>query len=216
MLEDSYKHKGMRRALVKKIANKGIEDPGVLEAINSVPRHFFLDKVFVEKAYQDIAFPIEEGQTISQPYTVAFQTQLLNVQKHDKILEIGTGSGYQCCVLLEMGAKVFSIEYNQRLCEKAKKFLPKMGYHPRIFCGDGSKGLEMFAPFNKIIVTAGAPFVPEALKNQLEIGGVLVIPVGNSKTQKMLRITRISENEFKEESKDHFSFVPLRGEYGWK
>ena len=213
---DSYRHKGLRRALVKKIRSKGIHDEKVLEAINSVPRHFFLDTAFLEKSYEDIAFPIEEGQTISQPFTVAFQTQLLEIKKGDKVLEIGTGSGYQCCILLELDARVFTIEYNQRLSKNARALLNKMGYQAKFFCGDGSKGLSAFAPFDKILVTAGAPVVPQALKDQLKIGGLLVIPVGDHKSQKMLRITRISETEFGEESFQNFKFVPLLGEYGWK
>ncbi len=213
---DSYRHKGLRRALVKKLKAKGIQDEKVLAAINTVPRHFFLDTAFLEKSYEDIAFPIEEGQTISQPYTVAFQTQLLEVHKGDKILEIGTGSGYQCCILLELGATVFTIEYNQRLSHKAKALLHKMGYRPKFICGDGSKGLAAFAPYDKILVTAGAPIVPQALKDQLKTGGYLVIPVGDHKSQKMLRITRLSETEYEEESFQNFKFVPLLGEYGWK
>ncbi|MDN5213961.1 protein-L-isoaspartate(D-aspartate) O-methyltransferase [Fulvivirgaceae bacterium BMA12] len=213
---DSYRHKGLRRALVKKLKAKGIQDERVLEAINTVPRHFFLDTAFLEKSYEDIAFPIEEGQTISQPYTVAFQTQLLEVDRGDKILEIGTGSGYQCCILLELGATVFTIEYNQRLSHKARALLHKMGYRPKFICGDGSKGLAAFAPFDKILVTAGAPIVPQTLKDQLKVGGYLVIPVGDHKSQKMLRITRLSETEYEEESFQNFKFVPLLGEYGWK
>ena len=213
---DSYRHKGLRRALVKKIKEKGIHDEKVLEAINQVPRHFFLDTAFLEKSYEDIAFPIEEGQTISQPFTVAFQTQLLDVKKGHKILEIGTGSGYQCCVLLELGARVFTIEYNERLSKNARILLGKMGYQAKFFCGDGSKGLPAFAPYDKILVTAGAPVVPQALKDQLAIGGCLVIPVGDHKLQKMLKITRISETGFEEESFQNFKFVPLLGEYGWK
>ena len=213
---DSYRHKGLRRALVKKIKAKGIHDERVLEAINSVPRHFFLDTAFLEKSYEDIAFPIDEGQTISQPFTVAFQTQLLEVKKGDKVLEIGTGSGYQCCVLLEMGARVYTIEYNAKLSRGAKTLLGKMGYQAKFFCGDGSQGLPAFAPYDKILVTAGAPVVPQALKDQLAIGGYLVIPVGDHKSQKMLKITRVSDNDFEEEAFQNFKFVPLLGEYGWK
>lgn len=213
---DSYRHKGLRRALVRKVKEKGIQDQAVLDAINNVPRHYFLDTAFLEKSYEDIAFPIEEGQTISQPFTVAFQTQLLKVKKGDKILEIGTGSGYQCCVLLELGARVYTIEYNERLSKKARTLLGKMGYQAKFFCGDGSKGLRAFAPYDKILVTAGAPVVPIALKNQLNVGGYLVIPVGDHKSQKMLRITRVSETEFEEESFQNFKFVPLLGQYGWK
>jgi len=215
-LIDNYKHKGLRRALVKKIQAKGIDDKRILEAINKVPRHFFLDTAFVEKAYEDIAFPIEEGQTISQPYTVAYQTQLLDIKKGDKVLEIGTGSGYQSCILLELGARVYTIEYNRALYIKSKTFLPKIGYHAKCYCGDGSLGLASFAPFDKIIVTAGAPFVPEALKEQLKTGGILVIPVGDDQTQQMLRIKKLNELEFEEEALHNFKFVPLLGESGWQ
>lgn len=214
-MEDSYKHKGMRKSLVRIIKNKGIKDKRVLEAIYRVPRHFFFENAFLEHAYQDKAFPIGEGQTISQPYTVAFQTELLNIEKGETVLEIGTGSGYQCCILLELGAKVYTIEYNRKLYETAKKMLPKMGYNPNFFLGDGSKGLPGYAPFNKILVTAGAPFVPNTLISQLTEGGSLVIPVGDAKLQKMLRLTK-KENQIIKEEFDNFSFVPLLGEHGWK
>ncbi len=213
---DSYRHKGLRRSLVRKIEGKGITDRAVLDAINRVPRHIFLDTAFLEKSYEDIAFPIAEGQTISQPYTVAFQSQLLGIKTGDKVLEIGTGSGYQCCVLLELGANVYTIEYNAILFKKAKTLLPKIGYNARFFMGDGSNGLSNYAPYDKIIVTAGAPIVPLTLKNQLSIGGILVIPVGDNKSQTMLRIKRISETDFEEESFHDFKFVPLLGEHGWK
>ena len=216
MLEDSYRHRGMRRALVKTLQRKGINDARVLEAINNVPRHFFFDNAFLEHAYQDKAFPIGEGQTISQPYTVAFQTQLLQVKPGDKTLEIGTGSGYQCCILLEMGARVFTIEYIRKLYEEASRFLPKMGYRAVFIHGDGTKGLPKYAPFDKIIVTAGAPAVPEKLTEQLAPYGVLVIPVGDSSQQKMVRITKTPENKLIHEEFDYFSFVPLMGEHGWK
>jgi protein-L-isoaspartate(D-aspartate) O-methyltransferase len=215
-VEDNYKHKGMRRALVKIIKEKGIKDERVLQAINKVPRHYFFENAFLEHAYQDKAFPIGEGQTISQPYTVAFQTELLKVNKGDAVLEIGTGSGYQSCILLEMGAKVYTIEYNRKLYELAKRNLPEMGYNPQFFLGDGSKGLPTFAPFDKILVTAGAPFVPGSLISQLKEGGCLVIPVGDNKTQKMLRITKAKDNKIIKEEFDNFSFVPLLGEHGWK
>lgn len=205
----------MRKSLVRIIKNKGIEDKRVLEAVYRVPRHFFFENAFLEHAYQDKAFPIGEGQTISQPYTVAFQTELLDIEKGETVLEIGTGSGYQCCILLELGAKVYTIEYNRKLYETAKKMLPKMGYNPNFFLGDGSKGLPGYAPFNKILVTAGAPFVPNALISQLKEGGSLVIPVGDTKLQKMLRLTK-KENQIIKEEYDNFSFVPLLGEHGWK
>jgi protein-L-isoaspartate(D-aspartate) O-methyltransferase len=215
MMEDSYKHKGMRRTLVKTLKEKGIRDQRVLDAINLIPRHFFFEKAFIEHAYQDKAFPIGEGQTISQPYTVAFQTQLLEIQKGDKVLEIGTGSGYQCCVLLEMGARVYTIEYNKVLHEKVRRFLPAMGYEANFIYGDGSKGLEPFAPYNKIIVTAGAPFIPTKLINQLAEGGILVIPVGDNKKQKMMKIVKEPGNRLIKEEYNNFSFVPLLGEHGW-
>ena len=214
-MEDSYKARGLRRKLVKIITEKGIESHKVLDAIGKVPRHFFFDNAFIEHAYQDKAFPIGEGQTISQPYTVAFQTELLDPQQGDKVLEIGTGSGYQACVLLELGVKLFSMEYNKVLYDRTKKKLPNMGYQPILKHGDGSLGWPLHAPFNGILVTAGAPVVPEALKDQLAIGGKLIIPVGNNKKQKMLRITRKAAEEFQTEEFDYFSFVPLLGKQGW-
>jgi protein-L-isoaspartate(D-aspartate) O-methyltransferase len=214
-MEDSYKHKGMRRSLIRTIREKGIKSERVLESINKVPRHFFFEKAFLEHAYQDKAFPIGEGQTISQPYTVAFQTELLEIKPGDTILEIGTGSGYQCCVLLEMGARVFTIEYNRVLFERTRKFLPQMGYTANFFHGDGSKGLAGYAPFDGIIVTAGAPFVPTALIEQLREGGRLIIPVGDDKKQKMLRLIKEKGNKIIKEEYDYFSFVPLLGEQGW-
>lgn len=214
MLEDNYRQRGLRNKLVKVLQNKGIKDERVLAAIGKVPRHVFFENAFLEHAYQDKAFPIGEGQTISQPYTVAFQTEKLEVQPGDKVLEIGTGSGYQACVLLEMGAKVFTIEYNKKLYETAKAFLPKLGYKPFFFFGDGSKGIPAKAPYNKIIVTAGAPVVPDALIDQLAEGGILVIPVGDRSKQVMLKITKKNGKLIKEEF-DYFSFVPLLGEQGW-
>jgi len=215
MFEDSYRHKGMRNALVKHLSKRGIEDERLLEAIGKVPRHIFFDEAFLEHAYQDKAFPIGEGQTISQPYTVALQTQMLKVQPGNKVLEVGTGSGYQCCVLLEMGAKVYTIEYNQKLYQEAKKILPKMGYHPLFFHGDGSRGLPKFAPFNKIIVTAGAPSVPKTLVEQLAIDGRLVIPVGSKNQQKMYVIHKEAKDKVTKKEVLYFSFVPLLGEKGW-
>lgn len=214
-MEDSYRHKGLRNKLVKYIEQKGIKDQRVLQAIKAVPRHFFFDNAFLEHAYQDKAFPIGEGQTISQPYTVAFQTEKLEVAPGHKILEIGTGSGYQACVLIEMGAKVFTVEYNRVLYDKTKKFLPEMGYNPRFYHGDGSKGLPVFAPYDRIIVTAGAPNVPQDLLDQLTVGGILIIPVGDLETQKMLKIRKIEENKYIEQKFDYFSFVPLKGNKGW-
>lgn len=215
-MEDSYKHRGKRRALVKLLRDKGISDERVLEAVNRVPRHYFFDNALLEHAYQDKAFPIGEGQTISQPYTVAFQTEKLKVDSGMKVLEVGTGSGYQACILLELGAEVYTIEYNKVLYERTRKFLPKMGYQARFFHGDGSRGLPRHAPFDRIIVTAGAPSVPKSLVSQLKTGGILIIPVGDASTQQMLRITRINEQELKKETFDYFSFVPLKGDEGWK
>jgi protein-L-isoaspartate(D-aspartate) O-methyltransferase len=214
MLEDSYKQRGLRNKLVRILQNKGISSERVLRAIGKVPRHFFFDNALLEHAYQDKAFPIGEGQTISQPYTVAFQTEKLNVQPGDKILEIGTGSGYQACILLELGAKVYTIEYNRKLYERTRDFLPRMGYKPYFFYGDGSKGLPAKAPFDKIIVTAGAPVIPSALTDQLQENGILIIPVGNREKQVMVRITRKADTLIKEEF-DHFAFVPLLGKEGW-
>ena len=181
----------------------------VLAAIGKVPRHLFMESSFLGFAYKDQAFPIGAGQTISQPYTVAVQTQLLQVQKNDKILEVGTGSGYQAAILLEMGAKVFTIERQKELFQKAQSFLPEIGYYPACFFGDGNEGLPAFAPFDKILVTAGASAIPEVLKEQLKIGGRLVIPVGQENRQEMLVVIRISEEEFKTEKHGGFVFVPL-------
>lgn len=206
----------MRRQLVKTLQAKGIKDQRILDIIGKVPRHFFFENALVEHAYQDKAFPIGAGQTISQPYTVAFQTELLNIQSGDKVLEIGTGSGYQAIVLMEMGADVYTIEYQKTLYEHTRSFLPKMGYRPHFFYGDGSKGLAQFAPYDKIIVTAGAPTVPESLINQLKVGGCLVIPVGDQKTQQMLRVTKTSGDKIRTEVFNDFKFVPLLGNEGWK
>jgi protein-L-isoaspartate(D-aspartate) O-methyltransferase len=215
-MEDTYKHKGMRRMLVKKLVEKNISDKNVLAAIEKIPRHIFFDKAFIEQAYQDIAFPIGEGQTISQPYTVAFQTQLLEIKKGDKVLEIGTGSGYQCCVLLELGAKVYTIEKNEFLFRKCSYQLPKMGYTAHFFHGDGTLGLPRFAPFDKIIVTAGSPHIPAQLKEQLAPGGILVIPVGDESSQKMICIKKLPDGSFFQEELGKFRFVPLVGKDGWK
>jgi protein-L-isoaspartate(D-aspartate) O-methyltransferase len=214
-LEDSYKHKGMRRLLVKEVASKGITSTKVLGAIGRVPRHFFLDPIFDIHAYEDKAFPIGEGQTISQPYTVAFQTELLDVKQGDKILEIGTGSGYQATILLELGAKLYTIEYQKKLFERVAKFLPSIGYQANFYCGDGSKGLKEKAPFDGIIVTAGAPTIPDELIAQLKIGGRLIIPVGDSKKQRMILIQKISRTKVTKKEFAYFSFVPLLGEKGW-
>jgi protein-L-isoaspartate(D-aspartate) O-methyltransferase len=215
MFEDSYKQRGLRQKLVKKLMEKGIKNERVLDAINKVPRHVFFENALMDHAYQDKAFPIGEGQTISQPYTVAFQTEKLEIKQGDKVLEIGTGSGYQACILLEMGAKVYTIEYNRNLFERTRDFLPRMGYKPFFFYGDGSKGLPVKAPYNKIIVTAGAPVVPTALTDQLSEDGILIIPVGDREKQIMLRIRKKDGKLIKEEFAN-FAFVPLLGEGGWK
>lgn len=214
-MEDSYKHRGMRKKLVKLVESKGIKDFRILNAINTVPRHYFFDNAFVEHAYQDKAFPIGEGQTISQPYTVAFQTEKLKVRSGNKVLEIGTGSGYQACVLLELGAELHTIEYQKILYDRTKLFLPKIGYKANFYYGDGSKGIPKQAPFDNIIVTAGAPTIPNSLIKQLAIGGILIIPVGDNERQKMYRITKLAENKIKKEEFDFFSFVPLLGKEGW-
>jgi protein-L-isoaspartate(D-aspartate) O-methyltransferase len=215
MMEDNYKLRGLRNKLVKKLREKGVRDEAVLAAISRVPRHVFFENALIDHAYQDKAFPIGEGQTISQPYTVAFQTERLEIQPGDKVLEIGTGSGYQACILVELGAKVYTIEYNRRLYEIAKDMLPRLGYKPYFYYGDGSKGLPAKAPFDKILVTAGAPVVPVALTDQLAEDGVLVIPVGDRDKQTMLQIRKkmgkLVQKEFA-----NFAFVPLLGQGGWK
>lgn len=209
-MNDNFKHKGQRKKLVQVVAKKGIIDKGVLKVIETIPRHLFIPDTALHKAaYDDIAFPIGAGQTISQPYTVAFQTQLLEVKKMDKVLEIGTGSGYQTAVLLEMGARVFSIERQKSLFDRTRKFLPTLNYNAKLFYGDGYQGLKTYAPFDKIIVTAGAPFVPEQLKEQLKVGGILVIPVGQGEVQKMLRVIKIDEDNYDVEEFGMFKFVPL-------
>jgi protein-L-isoaspartate(D-aspartate) O-methyltransferase len=215
MIEDNYKQRGLRGKLVQKLRKKGIKNEPILAAVGKVPRHVFFDDALLHHAYEDKAFPIGEGQTISQPYTVAFQTELLDVKPGDKVLEIGTGSGYQACILLELGAKVYTIEYNRNLYEKTRDFLPVMGYKPFFFFGDGSKGLPVRAPYDKIIVTAGAPVIPDALVQQLANNGVLVVPVGGRDKQTMVRITK-KNGVVKKEEFDTFAFVPLLGKEGWK
>jgi len=208
-LKDTFKHKGLRQQLVETIKAKGIKDENVLDAIGRIPRHVFMDSGFLDHAYQDKAFPIAADQTISQPYTVAFQSELLQVNPGDKILEIGTGSGYQTAVLLELGASVFSIERQRELYKKTSKFLPKLGYRPKkLIFGDGYKGLKEEAPFNGIIVTAGAPFVPKPLLSQLAIDGRLVIPVGDE-VQIMTLFIRKGIKEFEKHEFGEFRFVPL-------
>ncbi|PZD79706.1 protein-L-isoaspartate(D-aspartate) O-methyltransferase [Mesonia sp. K7] len=208
-MKDNYRHQGKRKQLVETVRAKGIKDEKVLTAIGKIPRHWFMDSSFEDHAYQDKAFPIAADQTISQPYTVAFQTELLAVEKGDHILEIGTGSGYQTAVLCELGAKVFSIERQQELYKKTKLFLSKIGYRPKYMAfGDGYKGLPDYAPFDKVIVTAGAPFVPKPLLAQLKVGGKLVIPVGEN-VQVMTLYTRTSAKSFEKKEFGEFRFVPL-------
>ena len=195
-MQDSFKHKGLRNKLVLDLKTKGIKDDSVLEAIKSVPRHLFMDSGFLDHAYQDKAFPIASGQTISQPFTVAFQTELLNVKKDHKILEIGTGSGYQAAILCHMGAKVYTIERIKELFRKTSVFLPSINYRPKkMIYGDGYLGYSEEAPYDSIIVTAGASEIPEKLINQLKIGGRMVIPVGDE-VQKMKLVTKLSESDF--------------------
>ena len=208
-MKDTFKHQGLRQQLVNILKNKGIKDTNVLKAIGKIPRHLFMDSSFLDHAYQDKAFPIGADQTISQPYTVAFQSELLKIKSGDKILEIGTGSGYQTAVLCELGAKVYSIERQNELFKKTSKFLPKLGYRAKkLIFGDGYIGLEEEAPFDGIIVTAGAPFVPKPLLSQLKVGGRLVIPVGDD-VQVMTMFTRKGPKKFDQEEFGEFRFVPL-------
>jgi protein-L-isoaspartate(D-aspartate) O-methyltransferase len=209
MMNDTYRHKGLRKHLVETIRAKGIRDEKVLEAIGKIPRHLFMDSGFINFSYKDQAFPIGEGQTISQPYTVAFQTELLNVKTGHRVLEIGTGSGYQTAVLIELGAFVFTIERQRKLFLKAQENLGRLGYKPQFFYGDGYQGKPTYGPFDKILVTAGADVIPAALKGQLRVGGTMVIPVGNRNSQRMIRVVRESETEFEQTEHGYFAFVPL-------
>lgn len=208
--EDSYRHKGLRKKLLDSLREKGITDENVLAAMMNIPRHFFLDTALEHIAYQDRAFPIGEGQTISQPYTVAYQTQLLEVAPYQKILEIGTGSAYQAMVLAEMGASVFTIERQRNLFESTKKFVLRSRYpNIKFFYGDGFEGLPTFAPFDKIIITAAAPFIPPKLIDQLKTGGSMIIPLEDNGRQKMMRITKNADASIHEETFSDFSFVPM-------
>ncbi|WKD86472.1 Protein-L-isoaspartate O-methyltransferase [Polaribacter huanghezhanensis] len=211
-MKDTHKHQGLRKQLANVLEAKGITDKNVLDAVCKIPRHLFIDSSFEAHAYQDKAFPIAAEQTISQPYTVAFQSQTLEVKPGDKVLEIGTGSGYQTAVLLEMKAEVYSIERQKELFKKTSLFLPKLGYRAKkLIFGDGYKGLPEVAPFDKIIVTAGAPFVPKPLLSQLKVGGKLLIPVGDT-TQIMTLFIRKSAKEFEKHELGDFAFVPMLGE----
>ena len=208
-MKDTSKHQGLRNQLASVLQQKGITDKNVLNAVRKIPRHLFIDSSFEDHAYQDKAFPIAAEQTISQPYTVAFQSQSLEIKAGDKVLEIGTGSGYQTAVLLELGAEVYTIERQHELFKRTSLFLPKLGYNPKKFIfGDGYKGLKEKAPFDKIIVTAGAPFVPKPLLSQIKVGGMLLIPVGDKK-QIMTLFTRKSPKEFEKQELGDFAFVPM-------
>ena len=207
---DTYRHKGLRRKLVETLQSKGIKNEKVLSAIEALPRHFFLEKAFVEWAYQDKAFPIGNEQTISQPFTVAYQTELLQIKKRDKVLEVGTGSGYQAAILALLGARVYTIERQEALYHKTNDLLGKIEVgNIRTYFRDGYKGLPEYAPFDKMIVTAGATEIPKALLEQLKIGGMLVIPVGDDASKKMTRITRTADKKFQKEEFDNFRFVPF-------
>ncbi len=210
IFDDTYQHKGLRKQLISLLRNKGITDESVLDAINTIPRHFFLDSAFDKIAYEDRAFEIAAGQTISQPYTVAYQTQLLQIKKSDKVLEIGTGSVYQATILAEMGARVFTIERQKKLFDLQKEYYFKKKYpNIKFFFGDGFEGLPTFGPFDKVIITAAAPFIPPKLIQQLKPGGLMVIPVDEAGTQRMLRLTKQEDGTVKEEAFEQFSFVPM-------
>ncbi len=207
---DNWRHKGLRRQLIEEIQAKGIYDQRVLSAMGSIPRHLFMDDAFVEIAYSDQAFPIGAGQTISQPFTVAFQTQLLELVSDDKVLEIGTGSGYQACVLAEITPHVFSIERQSDLFKKTKPFIRNLGYKTvKCIYGDGFAGLPAYAPFDKIIITCGAPEIPKKLVTQLMEGGQMVIPLGQGNVQKMLRVTKTHADQYEVEEFQDFKFVPM-------
>jgi protein-L-isoaspartate(D-aspartate) O-methyltransferase len=210
IVEDTYRHKGLRQQLVNTLKEKGITEEQVLDAINSIPRHAFLESAFEKVAYEDRAFPIGEGQTISQPYTVAYQTELLQVKRNDKVLEIGTGSVYQATVLAHMGARVYTIERQKNLFEKNRQFIFRNKYpNIKFFYGDGFEGLPAFAPFDKVIITAAAPFVPPKLMAQLKPGGRMVIPVDEANAQRMQRLTKQADGSYLSEIFDRFSFVPM-------
>ncbi len=211
-MEDSFKHQALRKKLIQHLKKAGIKDFKILQAMEKIPRHFFFNSAFLQFAYDDVAFQIGEGQTISQPYTVARQTELLEVRKGDKILEIGTGSGYQAAILSTLGAELYSIERNKKLHEKAKIMLGKLQCNVMCFYGDGYLGLPEFAAFDRIIVTAAAPYIPEPLLQQLKPRGILVIPVGNETTQVMKKIRKLGDGEYDTKDYGNFSFVPLLGE----
>jgi protein-L-isoaspartate(D-aspartate) O-methyltransferase len=209
-MDDTYRHKGLRRKLVETVKTKGITDEKVLEAIEKIPRHFFLDSAFDEVAYEDKAFPILENQTISQPYTVAYQTQLLELKPFEKVLEIGTGSAYQACVLAELGVQVYTIERQKKLFEANKKFEYLKKYpNIKFFYGDGFEGLPTYGPFDKVLITAAAPEIPSKLVAQMKVGGMMVIPVGVGEVQIMKRLIKLPDGTLREEVFDNFSFVPM-------
>jgi len=209
-LTDTHRHKGLRQQLVNELKTKGIKDERILQAFMDIPRHYFLEKTFSDWAYKDVAFPIDADQTISQPYTVAMQTALLDIKKGDKVLEVGTGSGFQACVLAHMGAKVYSIERQKKLYDKTEKFLHDIGYgQVRTLYGDGYDGAPRFAPFDKILITAGASEIPTSLIEQLKPDGIMVIPLGEGDLQKMLKITKTEEGTLKKENFGNYRFVPF-------
>jgi len=208
-MTESYKIKGLRKKLVEIVKSKGISDEKILNAIMTIPRHLFMAKGFEERAYQDNAFPIAADQTISQPYTVAFQTTLLEIQKGEKVLEVGTGSGYQAAVLLELGVKLYTIERQRELFLSSQVILKQLGYNAYSYYGDGYAGLTTYAPFDKILITAGAAEIPNELLKQLKVGGIMVAPIGERKSQDMLRITKLGENKFRKENFGKFVFVPM-------
>ena len=208
-MEDSFRHQGMRKQLIEQLEEKGIHNTKVLAAMSKIPRHLFMDNAFVNFAYQDKAFPIGAGQTISQPYTVAFQSQLLEIKPYEKVLEVGTGSGYQAAVLSLLDADIYTIERQRELFLKTKKFLPELGYNCNFVYGDGYKGMPKFAPFDKIIITCGAPFIPDDLVAQLKVGGRMVAPIGDGDLQVMHLIEKISKTETKITTHGEFSFVPM-------
>lgn len=210
MIEDSFMHQGLRRKLVNQVAARGIADQRILDAMMKIPRHAFMDSSFLKFAYQDQAFPISSGQTISQPYTVAFQTQLLQVEQHLKVLEIGTGSGYQAAILAELGARVFTVERIRKLYQDSQVIIRQLGYPVKFFLGDGHAGLPGYAPFDRILITAATTGIPDSLKEQLAVGGILVAPVGGREFQLMTRCIRTGPGEFEISTHGSFSFVPMK------
>jgi protein-L-isoaspartate(D-aspartate) O-methyltransferase len=208
-MQDNFRHQGLRKKLIDQLRNMGIKNESILDAFFAVPRHFFLDLAFLEKAYTNMAFQIGAGQTISHPFTVAYQTELLNLEKGEKVLEIGTGSGFQTCILCQLGVRVYTIERQKELFVKSKEIIKHFGFHPKQFFGDGYKGLDGHQPFDKILVTCGAPEIPQELIAQLKVGGVMVVPLGEGEDQIMKRITKLSESNLKIEDFGSFRFVPM-------